>query len=385
MESKFEAIRPYNDNEIPAAIERLLANAGVDKIADHFKLDRAFLRAKLAECKRVDYFQEQIMSFIMSIIMKETTAGLTYGGEQYFEGGKKHVILSNHRDIVLDPAFLQVILHKNRVTTTEIAVGDNLISSPFIEDIIRSNKMIKVTRSHSPREVYEASKLLSEYIRSQVATQKSSIWIAQRNGRSKDGNDQTEQGLLKMLDMSSQGDFEGGMKALDLLPLAVSYEFEPCAAYKTREVYVSRRQTYVKAPDEDLNSIITGISQWKGRIHFEFTEPILPSEVEYCARFKKNERFQELAKIIDRQIYSAYKLWPNNFIAADLLAAMEGGCDGGSAAKYADHYTADEKKAFEEYLREQLADLQGDADELKSILLGIYANPVKNQIKSRFI
>lgn len=375
---KFDAIRPYNDSEIPSAMERLISDEkNMADVADFLKFDTPkVLKGMLSKCKNVDYFQIEIMSKVAKALLKVTSAGITYGGLGYFEGGKKHVILSNHRDIVLDPAILQVILHDNHISTTEIAVGDNLITSQFIEDIVRSNKMIKVTRSTSPREVYEASKLLSEYIREQVMLGKSSIWIAQRQGRTKDGLDITEQGLLKMLDMSGSGDFQSDTKALELLPLAVSYEYEPCAAFKTREIYVSRRKKYVKAEGEDLKSIITGIAQWKGRIHFEFTEPILPSEVDYCAGFSKNERFQELAKIIDKQIHKAYKLWPNNYIAADLLGAIE---DNSYHALYASYYTPAEKQAFEKYMAEQLEGIEGDSRELSEILLGIYANPVKTK------
>lgn len=231
-------------------------------------------------------------------------------------------------------------------------------------------------RSTSPREVYESSKLLSEYIRSKVATQESSIWIAQRNGRTKDGYDQTEQGLLKMFEMSGSGDFIKDNIELNILPVAISYEFEPCDIEKTHEIYESRRHKYVKAPDEDFNSILKGIEQWKGRIHFEFTEPVLPEEVEYCAKFKKNERFQELAKIIDRQIHATYKLWPNNYIAADLLSA-----DAGGRPVHADMYTSEEKDVFEQYAAEQLSRVEGEKTELRDIFLRIYANPLYSKNK----
>ncbi len=376
MESKFDDIRPYYDSEIPAAAARMRVNPNIDNIAAFLGISGDLLRDRLGKCVDIDSFQSNIMAFAVARILERTSKGVTYGGLHYFEGGDKHLIVTNHRDIVLDAAIIQLILHNHEVKTTEMAVGDNLISSKFVEDIARSNKMIKVVRSTSPREVYESSKLLSEYIRSKVASQESSIWIAQRNGRTKDGHDQTEQGLLKMFEMSGSGDFIKDNIELNILPVAISYEFEPCDIEKTHELYESRRHKYIKAPDEDFNSILKGIEQWKGRIHFEFTEPVLPHEVEYCAKFKKNERFQELAKIIDRQIHATYKLWPNNYIAADLLAA-----DAGVGPEYADKYSADEKLFFERYAEEQLAKLEGDRAELRDIFLHIYANPLYSKEK----
>jgi hypothetical protein len=242
-----------------------------------------------------------------------------------------------------------------------------------------NNSIIKKYNDQTAIYKFENKALFNKlFIRYKVAGQRSSIWIAQRNGRTKDGIDLTEQGLLKMLDMSGSGDFVKDMEALDILPVAISYEYEPCDAFKTHELYVSRRQKYVKGEDEDYNSILTGLTQWKGNIHFEFTEPVLPKEVEYCSQFSKNERFQELAKIIDRQIHTTYRLWPNNYIAADLLAVGEGGSAKG---KYSDHYNPEQKAHFEEYAAKQLSTLDGDAAELREIFLGIYANPVKSQEK----
>ncbi|MGM9773888.1 MAG: 1-acyl-sn-glycerol-3-phosphate acyltransferase [Candidatus Egerieousia sp.] len=371
MESKFDDIRPYYDSEVPAAAARMIGNQNIDAIAEFLGLSGEMLRNRLSKCVDIDSFQSNIMAFAVEKILENTSKGVTYGGLHYFEGGDKHLIVTNHRDIVLDAAIIQLILHNHGVKTTEMAVGDNLISSKFVEDIARSNKMIKVVRSTSPREVYESSKLLSEYIRSKVVSQESSIWIAQRNGRTKDGHDMTEQGLLKMFEMSGSGDFIKDNIELNILPVAISYEYEPCDLEKTHELYESRRHKYVKAPDEDFNSILKGIEQWKGRIHFEFTEPVLPEEVEYCANFKKNERFQELAKIIDKQIHTTYKLWPNNYIAADLLAEV-----AGKKAEFAEKYTPEERLTFERYAEKQIAKIEGDEAELRDIFLHIYANPL---------
>lgn len=385
--SKFDDIRPYFDSEVHPAVERIAASPFIKDIAGFLKItDKEELRKILLSCNSVDDFQDRIMATVVSLILKNTADKVVFNGLHYFDANRTHVIITNHRDIVLDSAIIQLILHNNKIKTTEMAVGDNLISSQFIEDIARSNKMIKVIRTTSPREVYTTSKILSEYIRYKVAGQRSSIWIAQRNGRTKDGVDLTEQGLLKMLDMSGSGDFVKDMEELDILPVAISYEYEPCDVFKTHELYVSRRQKYIKGEDEDYNSILTGLTQWKGNIHLEFTEPVLPKEVEYCAQFTKNERFQELAKIIDKQIHHSYKLWPNNYISADLLAEEAVGSPADASVsgdqikdKYSAHYTLEQKSHFEEYAAKQLSTLEGDAAELREIFLGIYANPVISQ------
>ena len=381
MDSRFDDIRPYYDSEVPEAVKRMLSFEYLPDIAEFLKLPLDRLKELLGSCKTVDDFQNNIMASVVTIILKHSANEVTFFGLNFFENGFKHLIMTNHRDIVLDSAIIQLMLHKHNVKTTEIAVGDNLISSQFIEDVARSNKMIKVTRSSSPVEVYNASKLMSEYIRRQIESGTSSIWIAQRQGRTKNGIDQTEQGLLKMLSMSGNGDFNTDMKSLSILPIAISYEFEPCDIQKAYEVYITRRQKYIKGEKEDFLSIVNGISQWKGNIHLEVTDPITPDEIESCSHLIKNERFTALAKIIDKRIRSSYKLWPNNYIAADLL-------DENGEEKYSHHYTNDQKVSFIEYVDGRIEglkksigaylseDLSLDKQELKEIFLGIYANPL---------
>lgn len=369
--TKFDDIRPYNDSEVHPALERIVANPLFSNISEYLfpGKDENIFRQALLSCYTKDDFQVKIMSKIVDKVLMDTTGGLTYEGMEHFNGGKKYLIVSNHRDIVLDSAIIQLILYKAGAQTTEIAVGDNLITSSFIEDITRCNKMIKVVRSTSPREVYTTSKKLSEYMRYNVATQESSIWIAQRNGRTKDGADMTEQGVLKMFDMSGSGDFVKDFTQLHIMPASISYEFEPCDLYKAVETYIKRRQKYVKAEGEDLNSILTGIMQPKGRVHIQFNEPVTEQEIEAAAQLDKNERFKALGAVMDRKILANFKLWPNNYIAYDMLN------DGG---RFADKYTAEEKAVFEAYVAGKLAKagIEADMDELREIFLAIYANPV---------
>lgn len=369
--TKFDDIRPYNDSEVHPALERIVANPLFSNISKYLfpGMDENLFKQALLSCYTKDDFQVKIMSRIVDKVLADTTKGLSYEGMEHFDGGKKYLIVSNHRDIVLDSAIIQLILYKAGAQTTEIAVGDNLITSSFIEDITRCNKMIKVVRSTSPREVYTTSKKLSEYMRCNVSTQESSIWIAQRNGRTKDGADVTEQGVLKMFDMSGSGDFVKDFAELHIMPASISYEYEPCDLYKAVEMYIKRRQKYVKAEGEDLNSILTGIMQPKGRVHIQFNEPVTLQEIEDAAQLDKNERFKALGAAMDRKILANFKLWPNNYIAYDML-------NGGG--RFAGKYTVEEKEAFEGYVAEKLgkAGIEADMDELREIFLSIYANPV---------
>jgi hypothetical protein len=370
--TKFDDIRPYNDSEVHPALERIVANPLFSNVAQYLfpGQDENLFKQLLLSCNSKEDFQVKVMSQIVAKILHGTAKELTFSGLEHFKGGKKHLIVSNHRDIVLDSAIIQLILHQHGVETTEIAVGDNLITSSFIEDITRSNKMIKVIRSSNPREVYTTSKVLSEYIRYNVANQKSSVWIAQRNGRTKDGIDVTEQGLLKMFDMSGSGDFVKDFAELSILPTSISYEFEPCDIQKAVEMYVSRRQKYVKAEGEDLKSILTGIMQPKGNIHIAFNEPVSLEEIQEASQLDKNEKFKAICTAMDRRIVAEYKLWGNNYIAYDMLNATN---------EYASMYTAEQKAAFEGYMAVQLSSVKlPDIDmvELKEIFLSIYANPV---------
>lgn len=367
--NKFDDIRPYNDAEVHPALERIVANPLFVNVAQYLfpGQDVAQFKALLLSCYSKEDFQVRVMSAIVAKILADTAKEVTCSGQEHFMGGKKYLIVSNHRDIVLDSAIIQLLLYRCGAQTTEIAVGDNLITTSFIEDIARSNKMIKVVRSTSPREVYTTSKKLSEYIRYSVSSQESSIWIAQRNGRTKDGADMTEQGVLKMFDMSGSGDFVKDFSELHIMPASISYEFEPCDILKAMEIYVSRRQKYVKAEGEDLNSILTGIMQPKGNIHIAFNEPVTAAEIDAAAALDKNERFKALGASMDRKINANYKLWPNNYIAYDMLNSTD---------RFASEYTAQQKEEFAVYMEHKLQKMEADKDELREIFLSIYANPV---------
>ncbi|MDE6871068.1 MAG: 1-acyl-sn-glycerol-3-phosphate acyltransferase [Bacteroidales bacterium] len=369
--SKFESIAPYNDEEAVEALGKIAENPLVTAVSQYFFPDKepGFMKQLLKSVRSIDEFQILVMSKVVEWVLDNTAHNFSYKGVENLPVDRKFLALSNHRDIILDPAITQLVLYRNNVPMTEIAVGDNLLTNPFIEYLIRSNRMIKVIRGISARELYLSSQMLSEYIRLCITSGKSSIWLAQRQGRTKNGTDITEQGLLKMLDMSGQGDFLQNFKELNIIPMSISYEYEPCDVLKARELLISRTQKYVKSDGEDLNSILTGIKQQKGNIHLTIGRPLTEQEIADASLCDKNDRYQLIRHAVDIRVIKDYKLWNTNFIAYDIL-------DG--SGKYASRYTAEEVESFKAYMEKQLATVEPELnrDDLRDIFLHIYANPI---------
>lgn len=368
-DDKFKEIRPYSDEESVAALKRIAAHPVLSQISAFLfpGQDPALFRSMIANLEGVDDFQSNVMAVVINKILKDTSGKLTFSGVEKLDKDKKYLYISNHRDIMLDSAIMQVILFEAGLGTSEMAVGDNLITDPLLEDIARVNKMIKVIRNTNSREIYNSSVLLSEYIRHRLEDEISSVWIAQRNGRTKDGVDFTEQGLLKMLDMSGKGDFVNDFDELAIVPVSVSYEYEPCDILKAKELYISRRQKYVKSEGEDLNSVLTGIMQFKGNIHFNFCDPLSREELQKCSEFEKNEKFKALGEIIDKRIISTFRLWNTNYMAYDMLTGSD---------RFRDNYSVEEMRKFQEYVDFKLSGTEEDRAETQEILLSIYANPI---------
>ena len=364
----YDDIRPYNDAEAVAALKRASRNRLMDQISAFLfpGKDPDILRNTLNTVQGVDDFQTRVMLPAVGSILTKTTRGLSYDGIQYFSGGRCYLLLSSHRDIVLDSAFIQFIFKKNDLMPSEIAVGDNLLYNPFVEDLMRSNRMIKVTRGTSNRQLYEISKTLSSYIRMRLVDEHpASVWISHRNGRTKDGCDKTEQGLLKMLSMSGGPDFAENMKELHIMPVSISYEIEPCGVRKAYEVFVKQMMgAYAKRPGEDLESIVAGILQQKGRVHVSFCKPVTDAELRQCDAQGTNERFRALAHLVDQRILDSWKIWPYNIAAAELKEGRP------SSDKLV---TAE----FEKYLTEELRalPLAGNRKPVRDMLISIYAEP----------
>ena len=373
--TEFTDIAPFNDEETDAALSRLANHPNTPWISRYIFPDKpaSFLAELLRSIHTVDDFQQLIMSKAIWWVISSTMTNFTYDGLEHIQQLKgKYLAMSNHRDIILDPAIMQVVLMKNNLQPTEICVGDNLLKQKSVELLIRSNRMIKVIRGISARELYLSSQQLSKYIRESITSGHSSVWIAQRQGRTKDGMDTTEQGLLKMLDMSGTKGFVENFKEIQIVPISMSYEYEPCDIMKARELLISRTQKYVKRELEDLESIILGIKQQKGNVHMNIDTPITEQEIVEAAECDKNDRYKKMRYAVDRRVIQGYKLWKTNYMAYDWV---------NNTTKYADHYDKADLEAFQEYVAGQLKLVETTLDqkELKDIFLHIYSNPVLNK------
>lgn len=369
--TEFESISPYTDEQAAEALSKLADYPAVAQASHYFFPEESpdFLKNVLKQIKTIDQFQVLVMQRFVRWVLEHTAKNFSYDGVSNIDPSKKFLALSNHRDIIMDPAITQLILHTNGLPMTEIAVGDNLITNEAIEYLIRSNRMIKVVRGISARELYLSSQLLSKYIRLNITEQRSSIWLAQRQGRTKNGYDVTEQGLLKMLDMSGKADFQTNFEELNIIPMSISYEYEPCDILKARETVISRKHKYVKAEGEDFNSIMVGIMQQKGNIHLNIGKPLTTEEIAAAAQCDKNDRYQQIRHAVDIRVIEGYKLWKTNYIAYDIL---------NHSYKYSHMYEKAELENFVAYMEKQLDKVEPtlNREDLRKHFLEIYANPV---------
>ena len=372
--NKFDDIRPYTDEEIPDAMQRIVASTSFPLVASYVFPERTLddVRKELLTYKTIRDFQMGVMYWANKQIMKRSISDFTYGGLGQLSTDTNYLYVSNHRDIMLDASLMQNVLTDNDFDTCEITFGANLMQGQMVIDVGKSNKMFRVERpGGSVKEFYKASLHLSDYIRTAITEKRQSVWIAQRNGRTKDGIDRTDQGIIKMFGMSRTDDKVKSLAQLNIVPVAVSYEWESCNILKTIELYERRQGPYIKKPGEDLNSIMTGIVQWKGRVHMALCEPIHAEELAAMEGLTNNEYHKAVAGLIDRRINGAYQLWPNNYVAHDMLYGN---------GRYRAMYTDEECEAF----RHHLAKLDRyaetcDIEHLREIFLGIYANPVDNR------
>jgi len=374
MVNEFEDIRPFTNSEIRDAMQRIVSNPLFANVVRFLYPDVPVedVKRKFRSINSAYRFQLEVMDYAIRNILEKSSSGLSYNGIEHLSHSRNYLFLANHRDILLDSAILQVILVANNYDSSEITFGDNLMNSEFIVDIGKSNKMFTLIRGGTTREIFTNSVHTSKYIRYAINEKRQSVWIAQSNGRTKDGNDQTQQAVLKMLGMSGGHDFVRNFTGLNIVPTVISYEYDPCDLMKIREIYLSRRQTYQKTENEDLNSVITGIRQFKGKIHLEITPPISEEEVLQICESPKNEWIKNMASFIDKRIYRHYKLFKTNYVAYDVLYGN----------RFNDKYTFTEKEDFAEYMKKTLSEIEGDTAELEAIFLAIYANPVVNHLQT---
>jgi hypothetical protein len=365
----FEDIRPYYDPEAHAVLQRMSKDPLFMKLVNNLwpEMTAAEAKAKADRVNRAMDFQLEFMHGAIRTIVARSSDGLSFNGFDRLDKNKTYLFVANHRDILLDSAILQILLVEHGFPTSEITFGDNLMDQGFITDFGKINRMFTVLREGTARELYDRSRKLSAYIRHTLIDKQVSVWIAQRNGRTKDGIDQTQTGLLKMLNISGGEDFGRSMAQLNIVPLTISYEYEPCDALKTQELYLSSLHSfYKKAPGEDLNSILTGILQPKGRIHLQVGKPI-SDELEILNRSgNENEKIRQLSLLIDQAIHRDYQLWPVNYIAADLV-------EGGTSRS--GKYTASEKEGLLAYAHRKIGGLNGEHEALLQVFLKMYAGP----------
>ena len=374
---QFDPIRPFEPDELPDVFDRLLQNEQFSSVLAYFYPDvpKEALAAKMHACKdNLDFQKTFCYGFLVQLL-----ARLSKGCDidiASLDTDSRYTFISNHRDIVLDSALLdKLLIDAGFNTTCEIAIGDNLLKLPWVKDLVRVNKSFIVERALSMREMLMASKRLSEYMHFVIAEKNDNIWIAQREGRAKDSNDRTQEAILKMMVMGGEGSIIDRLKQLHLVPLAISYEYDPCDYLKAAELQARRdNPCWQKGPMDDVTSMQTGIMGYKGYIHYQCADCIDSYLDTIPADTPKTELFRLIADHIDRQIFAGYRLYPNNYVALDLL-------HGDSA--HADHYTAEDKAHFEAYLKGQLdkIEMEGKDDAyLREQMLKMYANPAINQM-----
>lgn len=374
---QFDPIRPFEPDELPDVFDRLLQNEQFSSVLAYLYPDvpKEALAAKMHACKdNLDFQKTFCYGFLVQLL-----ARLSKGCDidiASLDTDSRYTFISNHRDIVLDSALLdKLLIDAGFNTTCEIAIGDNLLKLPWVKDLVRVNKSFIVERALSMREMLMASKRLSEYMHFVIAEKNDNVWIAQREGRAKDSNDRTQEAILKMMVMGGEGSIRDRLKQLHLVPLAISYEYDPCDYLKAAELQARRdNPCWQKGPMDDVTSMQTGIMGYKGYIHYQCADCIDSYLDTIPADTPKTELFRLIADHIDRQIFAGYRLYPNNYVALDLL-------HGDSA--HADHYTAEDKAQFEAYLKGQLdkIEMEGKDDAyLREQMLKMYANPAINQM-----
>ena len=371
--SKFEDIRFYNDAEVQEALQQYLQHPMIKALLQFTFPEKTYeeIGEKVRACRTIQDFQSSIIYHTVQKVLEKSSRGLSYSGFVKLQKEESYLYISNHRDIVLDTCLLNVVLYEANLTMTASAIGDNLVKKPFLMALSKLNRNFLVRRGLGPREMLKSSQSLSEYIRELLLKDKRSVWMAQREGRTKDGSDHTQQGVLKMLAMA-KGDtpLSEYFALLKIVPVAISYEFDPTDVMKMPELLAKRmEQTYIKSANEDFKSILKGAMGDKGRIHLKAGKPVseeVLKEIEQKSA-SVNEQLQQLTGYIDRRIHKNYHLWPSNYIACDILNGED---------RFKEHYSEKEKRQFERRITRRV-DVK-NALAVNSYLL-MYANPVINQ------
>ena len=378
---QFDQIRPFEPEELPEVYERLLGDRQFQSIVSYLypQVPIEAIGQKMRACKTCLDFQKAFCYDFLKDLMAKVSKGMDMDATQ-IDVNRRYTFVSNHRDIVLDSALLDVLLVDSGFDTTcEIAIGDNLLSLPWVKDLVRVNKSFIVERSLSPREMLVASKRLSEYMHFVINEKNDNVWIAQREGRAKDSNDRTQPAILKMMAMGGEGSIVDRLRQLHIVPLSISYELDPCDFLKAREMQLRRDVAgWKKSALDDIVSMKTGIMGKKGQVHYHCAPCIDEWLAEIPADTPKTELFNLVATHIDEEIHRNYRLYSGNYVALDLLNETDA---------FADKYSDADRAKFLEYIDSRLALITDvpNKDEafLREQLLTMYANPVVNQLIAR--
>ena len=376
----FDDIRSFDNSEVRQTVEDLANDEHFQKSVTAISGGIPFetIAAIMRSCNTVREFQERVCYPIVTSLIKRCTDEVVLDISSIKNKEHAHIYISNHRDIVLDSALLSIKLLEQGLDTVEIAIGDNLLIYPWIRKFVRLNKAFIVKRGLAMRQQLEASMELSSYIHHTITQKKQSIWIAQREGRAKDSSDETQESVVKMLALGGEHDIRNSLSELDIIPLTISYEFDPCDFLKAKEMQMKRDDpSYKKEAKDDIQNMSIGISGKKGRIIYKTGESLNAMLANLPEEMSKPEMFKEITEYLTKEIHRNYTLYPCNYVACDLLNEND---------SFKSHYTADDKAQFTEYLNEQLAKIDlpnKDNDFLRKCILGMYMKPVINKMNAQ--
>ncbi|MBQ5392402.1 MAG: 1-acyl-sn-glycerol-3-phosphate acyltransferase [Bacteroidaceae bacterium] len=379
---EFDEIRPYEEGEMKQALNDLLADRHFNKMMQGMVpwlpkgIRNGFFKLMFIGVKTPLDFQLRFMKHVVRYVLRKYAHGYSFDHKSISNKGN-YLFISNHRDIVLDSAILDLMLHEAHFPTTcEIALGDNLLIYPWIKILVRMNKAFIVRRSLKAKEMLESSVLMSRYMHYAIAEKKENIWIAQREGRAKDSSDHTQDSVLKMLALGGEGTIVEKLKALNIVPLTISYEYDPCDYLKAQEFQLKRDDpSWKKSKQDDLDNMRIGIFGFKGHVHYHTSTPV-NTWIDELKDLPKTEVYKEIAQRLDKAIHAGYKLYPGNYIAYDEL---------NGTSTFSQHYGEREKNVFDKYVSQQIAKIDiPNKDEafLRERILTMYANPVVNKLQT---
>ena len=382
--AEFKDIAPFDDCDFQKRMSQLVKEPGFEHAIKYVMPDvdyQKFAENLLAIRTKAE-FQSKIMSQFLDMLAAKTTTGLSISGIENLQVDKRYTFITNHRDIVLDASFLNVLLLRNNIPTTEVAIGNNLLIFDWISDLVKLNKSFIVKRDLKMLKALEAAKQLSGYIHHAINEKYESVWIAQREGRSKDSNDLTQESLIKMMALAGGGSMVENLKQINLVPVSISYEYDPNDYLKAREFLIKRNNPeFKKSQRDDLFSMETGILQPKGHVHFSVGNVINSSLEEIETERDKTIVVKHVCKTIDDSIHQGYRIYPINYIALDKLENTQ---------QFTEYYTDEDVESFEKYIKSQLAKVDDipnlndeDMQYMHEMMLSMYANPLRNKLRAQ--